>query len=277
MNRIATWLLALGALVIFGLSFFHASWLAADPAGGPKLIASKGTTPAFDAAGCAATANLGANAIQFSPDVSALQSVAGSMADAVHVDLTDTGETLSVAPQFERKCLADTARAPSDASEVIAAVTKPELFWDVKSAAGAKVLLAKLPASDKRHIIMGSSETVKAAKSARPDVRVFDVAAARDCTANYRLSGLWGTMPESCRGGTMLLTLGDLGLTLWGWPNRLIARAAEADVTLIVAEDIEGDRIKGLSNVTQYGEIARSYNGYIWIENIAELGPALRR
>ena len=75
----------------------------------------------------------------------------------------------------------------------------------------------------------------------------------------------------------MLLTLDDLGITLWGWPNRFLLRMNEANVRVIIAQDVVDGKIKGLNDAAQYGEIANSYNGYIWIDNIAELGPALKR
>ena len=75
----------------------------------------------------------------------------------------------------------------------------------------------------------------------------------------------------------MLLTLDDLGYTLWGWPNRFLARTKDANVRVIIAENVTGDQIKGLTNVAQFGDIANSYNGYIWVDKIADLGPALRR
>jgi glycerophosphoryl diester phosphodiesterase len=231
----------------------------------------------MDAAGCVATANLGANASVYGHDVISLQAAAGSMADAIVVPVAAKGDAVQIAPQFERKCAADKAKPPSDASEVLAAVTKPELFWQVKGAESGAAMIAKLPAGDKRHILLGDTDAIKAVKAAQPDARVIDIAAARQCASDYKLSGLWGSMPATCQNGAMLLTLDDLGLTLWGWPNRLIARAAEANVTLIVAEAVEGDTIKGLSDVTQYGDIAGSYNGYIWVQDISEMGPALRR
>ncbi len=82
---------------------------------------------------------------------------------------------------------------------------------------------------------------------------------------------------SSCKNGTMLLTLDDLGFTLWGWPNRFLGRMKDFNVRLIIAEDVVDGQIKGLTDVNQYGDIANSYNGYIWVDNIEELGPALRR
>ena len=37
------------------------------------------------------------------------------------------------------------------------------------------------------------------------------------------------------------------------------------------------DAITGLTDVNSYGDIANSFNGYIWIDDIEGLGPALKR
>ena len=77
--------------------------------------------------------------------------------------------------------------------------------------------------------------------------------------------------------GVMLLTLDELGFTLWGWPNRFLERMAKAKSTVIIAQDVTDGEIKGLTDVRQYGAIASSFNGYVWVDRIEELGPALRR
>ncbi|MFN7324812.1 MAG: hypothetical protein ACK5SM_08715, partial [Sphingomonadales bacterium] len=96
------------------------------------------------------------------------------------------------------------------------------------------------------------------------------------CAADYRAS-LLGSVPQSCTNGVMLLTLDDLGFTLWGWPNRFLDRMAKAKTMVIIAQSVEGTAIKGLTEPSQYGEIAKDFNGYIWVDKIEELGPALRR
>ena len=75
----------------------------------------------------------------------------------------------------------------------------------------------------------------------------------------------------------MLLTMDQVGYTLWGWPNRFLARTGAAGLKVVIAESVEGDIITGLSDVNRYGDIANSFNGYIWIDNIEALGPALKR
>ena len=269
------------AALIFGFTLFQASWLADKPSGKARLVADHAAEPVRDAAGCVASANSGFGGSSVGADVAALQAAAGSGANAIRVTTQMTDGVLGVAPQFESVCPADEARPPATVAEILSGLTRPEIFWQVKGEAAAKQLVAALPtpAIDVagQNIIIGDSPATAYIKSLQPSHPAFSIESARICASDYRLSGLWGSVPESCKNGTMLLTLDDLGFTLWGWPNRFLARMKDANVRLIIAEDVVDGQIKGLTDVNQYGDIANSYNGYIWVDNIEELGPALRR
>jgi hypothetical protein len=273
------WIILAITMVFFGFSLFQASWIAPAPTGRPMLIAGKAVEPLRDVNGCASAMAMGYGGGYTGPDINALASAVGNEADAVHVTTAMTGATLSLAPQFEAKCAGDKARAAGSINAAAATLTKPQLLWNVKGAEAATQLLAALPpagAEDKQGLI-GDAAAIAAFKKARPKAWAFSVPAARACASDYRTSGLWGGIPESCAQGTMLLTVDDLGYTLWGWPNRFLARTGAAGLKVVIAEGVAGDRIVGLTDVTRYGDIARSYNGYIWIDDIEELGPALKR
>ena len=269
------------AAVIFGFTLFQASWLADKPTGKPKLVADHAAEPVRDNEGCVASANSGFGGSAVGADIAALQVAAGSGASAIRVPTEVTDGLLGVAPQFKSDCAADKARTPAKIAEAVAGLTKPELFWEVKGQAVAKQLVATLPkpAVDvaDQNVIIGDAAAVAFIQGLQLNHSAFSIAGARACASDYRLSGLWGSVPESCRNGTMLLTIDELGFTLWGWPNRFLARMKDANVRLIIAEDVANGQIKGLTDVNQYGDIANSYNGYIWVDNIEELGPALRR
>jgi glycerophosphoryl diester phosphodiesterase len=272
-------LLIAGLLMVF--TAFQASWLADKPVGKPKLIADHAADPVRDAAGCVASANSGYGGAAVGPDIAALQVAAGIGADAIRVTTQMTNSALNVAPQFESACVADNARAPASIKDAVAGLTKPELFWQVQGALAAKQLVASLPTPSidvtGQNILIGDAAAVAFIESLQPAHAAFSIAGARKCASDYHVSGMWGSVPESCKNGTMLLTLDDIGYSLWGWPNRFLARMKAANVRLIIAEDVVDGQIKGLTDVSQYGDIANSYNGYIWVDNIEELGPALRR
>ena len=280
-NRQQTVIILLIAALLMVFTVFQASWLADKPVGKPKLIADHAADPVRDAAGCVASANSGYGGAAVGPDIAALQVAAGIGADAIRVTTQMTNSALNVAPQFESACVADNARAPASIKDAVAGLTKPELFWQVQGALAAKQLVASLPTPSidvtGQNILIGDAAAVAFIESLQPAHAAFSIAGARKCASDYHVSGMWGSVPESCNNGTMLLTLDDIGYSLWGWPNRFLARMKAANVRLIIAEDVVDGQIKGLTDVTQYGDIANSYNGYIWVDNIEELGPALRR
>ena len=278
LTRTQTVFLLFLAVLFFGFTLLQASWLADKPAGKPKLIADHAVEPVRDTAGCIASANAGFGTVTVGPDVSALQGAVGAQADAVRITTEMADGALILAPQFDSDCAADKARPRASVAEAVAGMTKPQLFWQIKGADQAAMLLAQLPpTAAARSVVIGDDAAVAAINKAQRKAWAFSISGARACASDYRLSGLWGSVPASCRNATMLLTLDDLGYTLWGWPNRFMARMQGAGVRVIIARDVVDGQIKGLSDVNQYGDIADTYNGYIWVDNIQELGPALRR
>lgn len=268
-------ILVLAALA-FAFTLFQASWLADEPTGKPKLVADHAADPVRDAQGCVASANSGYGGVIVSADIAALQAAAGSGANAIRIKTAVADGALKVAPQFESTCAADNMRARATLADAAAGMTRPELFWQITGADQAAMFMGAAPALD-RSFVIGDAAAVAALRKTQPTLRSFSINGAQKCASDYRLSGLWGNVPASCKNGTMLLTLNDVGYTLWGWPNRFLARMKDAGVHVIIAQDVVDGHIKGLTDVNQYGDIARTYNGYIWVDNIEELGPALKR
>ncbi len=281
LSRGQSWTAGTALAVLFGFTLFQASWIAAKPIGKPKLIADRGAEPVRDASGCSSSANAGYMTVYAGPDVSALQLAAGLGGDAVRVKTERVGNDVVVTRQFVSKCAADTNSARGTVTEASAALTKPEIFWHPANAADATSIIAALPAPKQgeadRNVFIGDNTTIAAVKKARPNGLSFSIAKARGCASDYKLSGMVGSVPETCKNGVMLLGINEVGMTLWGWPNRFMARMDAAKTRVIIAESINDSAIKGLTTVEQYGDIANSFNGYIWIDNISDLGPALKR
>jgi hypothetical protein len=106
---------------------------------------------------------------------------------------------------------------------------------------------------------------------------------ARACYDDYFKLGWLGVVPQSCRDKTMLIPL-DGQLKVWGWPKRFMARMNAANVRVILAGadahveaavDVYGPH--GLSTVTQLPEVPRDFTGYLLVDDIARIGPAIRR
>lgn len=128
----------------------------------------------------------------------------------------------------------------------------------------------------KRDAFYGEPAAIARIRELYPDIWAFNPEEARQCTSDYTLSGWTGLLPSSCQGKTMLITLDEQGL-LWGWPNRLIARMAEYDGTIL----IEGTRgaapgeVAGINLPEQLTEIPSSFNGYVWTDDAFTTLPAL--
>ena len=272
MKRIAIFVM----LLFFGFSLLHASWLAPKPEGRPKLVATGPIDLPRDSRGCIVNAEVGYGAVAVSAETRMLQTSVGNGADGIVID-SELADGKAMLPSFfAANCPADTVRAPL--TEAMTALSKPDQFIRIKDSAHAKAALAAIPADAAgevpKRVFFAAKEADIAPLKGKP---AFSIAKARQCASDYRTSGIVATVPASCAGGTMLLTLDDLGIGLWGWPDRFLARMADNDVRLIVAADVKGDNVTGLTELTQYNDIARSYNGYIWVDNIADLGPALKR
>jgi hypothetical protein len=257
-------------------SLLNASWTAAATVGGPKLIANNGAALPVDARGCIVDPQLGYGAVLPPVDVRMLQAAAGLGAAAVNVPVDPNSAGAAIVRSFKSTCPADNNRPRAMLTQTQAALSNAEMFVHIGEAAQVAAVLDAVPANGKA-VFYGSDAAVDAVKKARPAAATFTLSAAQNCTSDYKASGWTGHVPASCKGKAALITMDRIGYTLWGWPNRFLARMNDAGVRVIIVQDVDGDKITGLTTADQYGEIASSYNGYIWVDDIAELGPALKR
>ncbi len=96
------------------------------------------------------------------------------------------------------------------------------------------------------------------------------------CSTDYFKMGWLGMMPESCRNRTIMVPLNGQWLT-WGWPNRFMQRMHTANVKVILSGPISSGRANvGLERIEQIPDVPRDFNGYLWVEDIANIGPAIR-
>jgi hypothetical protein len=272
-SRIQTAVILTITAMVFAFSLYHASWLAPAPLGRPNLLANSGVPLPTGTDGCIMDAQAGYGAADVPADIRMLQAAVGNGAAAVNVPTEISNGSVMIPRLFKSTCAADNARPRASLSDAIPVLTGAELFVRIDSAADVPAILAAIPAASK-HVFYGSDDAVAAVKQARPGARGFAITKARACAADY---GWTGGVPSACDDGVALLTLSDLGFTLWGWPNRYLARMKDANVRVIIAQDVNGSKITGLTTAEQYGDIADSFNGTIWIDDIAALGPALKR
>ncbi|ALJ15405.1 glycerophosphodiester phosphodiesterase family protein [Sphingopyxis macrogoltabida] len=159
----------------------------------------------------------------------------------------------------------------------------PILFnFKSKDAAEADQLFAFLKASgrDSAKIgdaFYGAEAPVKRMRQLLPANWSFDLkTGAMACSKDYVTWGWTGIVPASCRNGVIAIPV-NYQWAFWGWPDRLIARMDSVGARIIVFGPYEsGKSNEGLTTPQQLAKVPASFNGYIWVEDIREIGPALR-
>ena len=159
----------------------------------------------------------------------------------------------------------------------------PILFnFKSKDASEADRLFAILKASGRDSVKLGDAFYGATAPAARmrelmPENWSFDPQReARACSKDYVIYGWTGIVPESCRNGVLAIPI-NYQWAFWGWPDRLIARMDSVGARVIVFGPYEsGKSNEGLTDPRQLAKVPASFNGYIWVDNIREVGPALR-
>ena len=168
--------------------------------------------------------------------------------------------------------------------EGLAALPVHPILFNFKSndAAEADQLFAILMASGRDSAgigdaFYGGERPVKRMRELMPDNWSFDLkAGAKACTKDYVAWGWAGIVPDSCRNGVIAIPI-NYHWAFWGWPDRLILRMDSVGARVIVLGPYEsGKSNEGLTTPQQLAKVPASFNGYIWVEDIREVGPALR-
>jgi glycerophosphoryl diester phosphodiesterase len=167
--------------------------------------------------------------------------------------------------------------------EAIAALPNTPILFNFKSddPAEADRLFAALTADRRRVEELGDAFYGPPAPAARmkqhyPGSWSSSWEAAKKCTKEYVLIGWTGHVPESCREGMIVVPVNRQWL-FWGWPNRLAARMEAVHAKVVVTGRYHpGLPNAGLNLPEQLGEVPSTFKGYIWVEDIWTIGPALR-
>lgn len=161
--------------------------------------------------------------------------------------------------------------------------SRPLLFnFKSKNPAEADQLFAILKASGRDYeklgdAFYGAKGPVDRIRQLAPKNWAFSLKEeAQKCTKDYVAYGWTGIVPKSCHEGVLAIPI-NYQWAMWGWPNRLIARMESVGAKVIVFGPYEsGKSNEGLSDVDDLGRIPASFNGYIWVEDIWAIGPALK-
>ena len=161
---------------------------------------------------------------------------------------------------------------------------RTRLMFNFKSddPAEADLLAAKLEAAgrdpeENGDAFYGGAKVTARVREIYPDAWAWNPGEARQCSEDYVKLGWSGYLPESCRGGTMVIPL-NYQYLYWGWPNRLIARMeAYGGEIIVTGPYTSGEPNTGLTLPEQLSEIPSDFNGYIWVEDTFNIAPALNR
>ncbi|HEY0149748.1 MAG TPA: glycerophosphodiester phosphodiesterase family protein [Allosphingosinicella sp.] len=129
---------------------------------------------------------------------------------------------------------------------------------------------------DGKYSFRGNPKVVGRLKALVPSAWTWDAAAPQTCLADYSKIGWTSFVPESCRNVTIIIPV-DQQWSIWGWPNRFQARMAGANSKVMVVEAVNGADVTGLTRVEQIDDVPRDFRGYLWIEDFATVGSAVRR
>ncbi len=266
--------------IIYGIYLLNASWLA-DETDGEIILIGHGSWPLpVDKQNCIIDAELAYNETPYNADVRSLRSIAAHDADAVKFETELVGNQLLIPRPPKTDCAADQNRPRSNINDAISAMSALEIFMPLRASDDdkANAMIAALTGKTypKQIWVYGDNDLTKKVADALPTVKALPVSAARQCINDYKNSGWYGNIPNSCAQGTAIITLND-GFTLWGWPDRLMQRFAENDVEIFVVKEILDGEIIGLDDVDSYSDIPDSFVGNIWIDDIKNLGTALIR
>jgi hypothetical protein len=236
--NLAKWVFALGAVT---LSLINASGIAPHPNGSVTLIASKTS----DEGDCATLSE-------------------------TRQTITDTGGPVVLPFKSEKGCM--------PLSEALIQLPTFEFMIRTSDAAATLALFDKLKRPiGAQYSFIGDAATLATIRAKTPNVWAWNEEEGRACFAAYVRSGWFGITPEICRGGTILIPL-DQKWKVAGWPKRFVARMETAGTRMILtAPDGPNGELVGINALEQIPEVPRDYNGYLWVDDIALIGPSLER
>ncbi|HSQ94515.1 MAG TPA: glycerophosphodiester phosphodiesterase family protein [Croceibacterium sp.] len=195
--------------------------------------------------------------------------------DAGHGYTADGGKTYP----FRGKAV---GLIPSLADYLQMAANKPLLFrFTTRDPADADRLAAALKAAGRDVARMGygfygsvEQGPVARIRQIYPSAWVFSDESAGKCHNAYALEGWLGITPAACRNGTLVVPLNDQW-SVAGWPNRTIARMQAVGAHILMTGPQRGRDSRGLDLPEQLGEIPSTFTGYVLVDDIWNVGPAL--
>ena len=150
-------------------------------------------------------------------------------------------------------------RDPADADALVAAFARAEMKID--------------PA---RYSFTGDPTVAARVKALVPGAWTYGKAELEGCLSDYMRVGWTSFVPAACRNTTVAIPV-DKQWAIWGWPNRFLARMADAGSKVMVLGPERRGEVTGLETVEQIDDVPRDFRGYLWIEDFSTVGRAVQR
>lgn len=123
----------------------------------------------------------------------------------------------------------------------------------------------------------GAEAPVKRMKQLVPGIWGWSKPGVKACTQDYAWMGWMGITPESCKNGTLVVPL-DYQWAIAGWPARTVARMEALGARILIIGPMNSrESTRGLTRGDQLTAIPKGFNGYVMVEDILQVGPALIR
>lgn len=167
--------------------------------------------------------------------------------------------------------------------DALAAVPDTALLYNLKGRTPdeASRLIAALRAAGRDPVKHGDGFSVPdkdlpAIRAAFPGVWAYSAASIRACTSAYLWQGWLTLTPAACKGGTIAIPI-NRQWAYAGWPDRLMARMAAVGARVIVTGPAGADgKPTGLDLPEQLGDVPSDFTGFLWVDDMWSVGPALR-
>ncbi len=121
----------------------------------------------------------------------------------------------------------------------------------------------------------GPAPLIARLHAAFPKAWAFSPESVSQCTSDYLKYGWFTVVPESCKGGTLRIPL-NYQWAFAGWPDRTQQRMKDAGARIIITGPYHfGKAAVGLDLPEQIPKVPAAFTGYLWVEDIYTVGPAL--
>ncbi|SMQ66409.1 glycerophosphoryl diester phosphodiesterase [Devosia lucknowensis] len=107
------------------------------------------------------------------------------------------------------------------------------------------------------------------------DLNVWSRRGLIDCLTQYVALGWTGIVPDACRDTHVMIPI-NIAPWLWGWPNLLQQRLADAGsaIILVGAYGAGDPGTAGIDDLETLARVPRDFHGYLWTNRVEIIGPA---